>query len=63
MTDTACTHPITPYGMLVDFNTDERLRPATKQERDLLDRFAKRHPSSLSKILVGERRCHIDPST
>lgn len=63
MTDTHCTHPITEYGVLVDFDTEERLRPATEQERDLLDRFAKRHPTSLSKILVGERRCYIDPST
>jgi hypothetical protein len=61
--DTLCSHPITPFGVLVDDDTDERLRPATKQEHDLLARFSKRHPSALARIVVDDRYCYIDSST
>lgn len=56
------SHPLTPFGLLVDFDTDERLRPATKQEHELLQRFTARHPSALARIWVDERRCYIDPN-
>lgn len=62
-TDTFCSHPITRFGILVDFDTDERLRPATKAEHVLLTRFSERHPSALARIVVDDRHCYIDPST
>jgi hypothetical protein len=57
------SHPLTPFGLLVDFDTNERMRPATKEERDLLTRFSARHPSALARIWVNERPCYIDPDT
>ena len=60
-TDTLCSHPITRFGILVDSDTDERLRPATKAEHLLLTRFSERHPSALAPAgaprPVPRRRC------
>lgn len=57
------THPLTPYGLLVDVDTGERLRPATRQERDRAALCAQRFPRNCGTIWVGERRCSIDPGT
>ena len=60
---TRYNHPITQHGILVDFDTDQRLRPATKAEHDLLTRFSERPPSAMVRIVVDNRYCYIDPST
>lgn len=61
--DTLCAHPITRYGVLVDDDTGERLRPATKEEHARARLCAARFTSNCGRILVGERVCHIDPHT